>query len=153
MSDVSRQITVTELVRNFGEACRALVPSLDRAEIPWTDGRQYDNWDRIAEALFESLVLEPCCYEVWDVEPGRPLDVARYGFVPSSESAFVQLHLPEGGRCRFMRLVSLERPFDHCEGVAEGESRVVALGQAELSFVVLGTGGERRGIGVVDLSR
>jgi hypothetical protein len=58
-----RLVTVAELVLNFAEACRALVPYLGRAVVPRRDQQQYDNWDRIAQALFESLVTDPCAFQ------------------------------------------------------------------------------------------
>ncbi len=92
------QSTVSDLLRNFAEACRALVPSLDRASVRWADGQHYDNWDRIAEALSESLVLEPCRFHVAAVFPSAVLKLERYGFMPAGANAFVSLNRNPAGK-------------------------------------------------------
>ena len=94
------QSTVSDLLRNFAEACRALVPSLDRASVRWAGemASTYDNWDRVAEALSESLVLEPCRFHVAAVFPSAVLKLERYGFMPAGANAFVSLNRNRRGR-------------------------------------------------------
>lgn len=41
---------------------RSLVPAVEAAGIPWREGEAYDGWDRIATALFKSIVVEPIAY-------------------------------------------------------------------------------------------
>lgn len=42
----------------FRAALIALVPIVGQLEIPWQDGQAYDEWDRIAKALYDSLVVD-----------------------------------------------------------------------------------------------
>ena len=107
-------VTVTDLILNFADAYRALVPMLDRAGVPWRDEEQYDNCDRVAEALFESLVMEPCAFQAVGEAGLAKLRVARYGFTPDTNgNAWVAL---EGDRpARVISLSSLKTPFDHVQ--------------------------------------
>ena len=86
-------ITVTNLVLNFARACRSLVPALERAAVAWQDETQYDNWDRIAEPMFESLVIEPCVYAAVGEENIHTLSIAQYGFV--SDGYFLDIGIPD----------------------------------------------------------
>ena len=106
------QVTVTDLMLNFAEACRALVPALDRANVPWRDGEQYDNWDRIAVDLFETLVTEPCAFQAVGEAGLITLRIARYGFASEVDcNAWVAA---QGDReARVIALSSLTTPFDH----------------------------------------
>lgn len=148
---MSDQVSVTNLVRNFAAACRAVVPYLDRARVPWADGHQYDNWDRVAEPLFLSLVLEPCQFQAEASFPKIPLILPRYGFPPSGENAFIRLDAGATTECRFMDLLSVEGPFDYCEGQIEGKRVLRALETANLSFVIVGPDGKRHEIETVAL--
>ncbi len=148
---MSGHVSVTDLVRNFAGACRALVPHLDRARIPWADRQQYDNWERVAETLFVSLVLEPCRFQAETSFPQISLILRRYGFSASGENAF--LHLDAGGTadCRFTQLRSVDRPFDCCEGEIGGERVLRPVATASFSFVVVGLDGQHREIKAVAL--
>ena len=145
------QASVTDLVRNFAGACRALVPNLDQARIPWTDGKQYDNWDRIAEALFESLVLEPCRFQAKISFPETPLMLTRYGFLQRSESAFLGFAAGVEAEGRFIRLLSVKEPFDYCEGMVNGHKAVHQIFRVSFSFVMIERDGSRREIESVAL--
>ena len=142
-------VTVTDLVLNFAEACRALVPSLDRAGVPWRDGGQYDNWDRIAEPLFESLVTEPCAFAaVGEAGLGR-LRVARYGFAPAAdENAWIAV---DGVHpARMVGLSSTAGPFDHVQ--CAGTSNLVPLTDARFIFVYEANDGSPQRLAVVNLA-
>lgn len=124
--------TVTELVMNFADACRALVLSMDRAAVPWRDGEQYDNWDRVADALFETLVTEPCAFQAVG-EAGFPkLHIARHGFASDpSYNAWVAM---EGdSAARVIALSSVSKPFDHVQ--CEEPTGIVSLEGARFMFV------------------
>lgn len=148
---MSDQVSVTDLVHNFATACRALVPHLNRAGIPWADGQQYDNWDRVAEPLFFSLVLEPCRLQAGASFPAIPLILPRYGFTPSSENAFLSLDAGATANCRFVGLRSVNGPFDYCEGQIKGERILREVETADLCFVVVGPNGEHHAIKTVVL--
>jgi hypothetical protein len=111
-------VTVTDLVLNFADACRALVPSLDRAGVPWGDGAQYDSFDRVAEALFESLVMEPCAFAAAGSAGLSKLRTARYGFSHDNNfNAWVAVHVQGDIIARMILLSSITAPFAHvrCE--------------------------------------
>lgn len=134
-------VTVTDLVLNFAEACRSLVPALDRADVPWRDGEQYDNWDRVAEALFESLVTEPCAFQAVGEAGLTKLRIARYGFTPDTESnAWVAL---QGDRpARFLTLATVAAPFDHAQ--CEKPVGLVPLQECRFVFVFGSRDGTQR---------
>lgn len=58
------EVEVGHLVRTFADALANLVPSLDRARIVWTPlGDRYDDFDRIAESLYTSIVISPALHD------------------------------------------------------------------------------------------
>jgi hypothetical protein len=141
-------VTVTELLLNFGEACRALVPALDRAGVPWRDGEQYDNWDRVAEALFETLVTEPCAFQAVGEAGLSKLRTARYGLAPDPNcNAWVAV---QGDRAsRVITLSSVTTPFDHVQ--CEESTGLIPLKDSCFMFV-FHTGGGAQGLESVDLA-
>ena len=125
-------LTVTDLVLNFAYACRALVPSLDRAAVPWQDEAQYDNWDRVAEALFETLVTEPCVFQAVGEARSISLHPATYGFA-HDPGCNAWLAVNRGRPTRVISLASVASPFDHAR--CEGEPELVTLREHEFVFV------------------
>jgi hypothetical protein len=124
-------------------ACRALVPTLDAARVPWREGKQYDNWERLEEALFKSLVSEPCEYEA--LEAGEVARFSRYGFDAEDDHAnakLVVLTNDENHSWRYVRLATQKWPFDALRCVRNGEIRVFPLGEANFRFLVTTTTGE-----------
>lgn len=51
------QTTVDELLLVFRDALRALVPHVERVRIEWRDDSAYDDWDEIAQTLYEKIVV------------------------------------------------------------------------------------------------
>jgi len=148
---MERRATVTDLVLNFGDACRALVPSLDRARIPWSDANQYDNWDRIAEALFESLVGEPCKLQAAKIGFDR-VQLGRYGFdIASAANAFISVVTPYCTDCRLISLVSQERPFSHIRAVGSSRETVAPIDQCDFAFVIVDHAGKTYQFSEIDL--
>jgi hypothetical protein len=140
-------ITVTDLVRNFADACRALVPSLARAAVPWRDNEQYDNWDRIAEALFESLVTEPCAFHAVGEAGLDKVRVARYGFAPDAGfNAWVALDVAHPAW--LIGLSSIAGPFDHAQCVEP--TGLVPLDAARFVFVYESDDGSQRRLELVN---
>lgn len=143
-------VSVTALVQNFADACRALVPMLDGAAVPWGDSDQYDNWDRIAEPLFETLVTEPCAYAAVGEANLHRLRIGRYGFrpIPGDCNAFIAL---DGGKPRRMvRLSTSDRPFDIVEVVGAEDERL-RLAHCNFVFVFEEPQGTQRHLAEVDL--
>jgi hypothetical protein len=140
--------SVTQLIANFATACRSLIPSLDLAGVPWRDEEQYDNWDRIAEPLFQSLVAEPCAFAAVGEGKMSELIMTGYGFQHSAEcNAWIALanNLSQ----RFVTLTSGEAPFDRA--AFEGPTETISLDGTELVFVFQ-VGDELRTLQVIDLA-
>ena len=133
--------TVTDLVLNFAEACRALGPMLDRAGVPWRDGEQYDNWDRVVDALFESLVTEPCAFQAVGEAGLAKLRIASYGLAPNTScNAWVAV---QGDRpARVISLSSITSPFDHIQ--CEEPTGLVRIEEMRFVFVYDVGDGEQR---------
>lgn len=113
------RITVTDFIFNFRNACQALVPCLDRARIAWSDANQYDNWDRISEALFESLVAEPCVFQAHEIGLDAPR-LTKYGISNApTANAFIGVVASQGEECRFISLASHDEPFDHVRALGK----------------------------------
>lgn len=49
--------SVTEVVGLFRDALIALIPSLQRARLPWRDGEASDDFDALAQAAYDTYVL------------------------------------------------------------------------------------------------
>jgi hypothetical protein len=57
---VSKNLWVTsvnELAQIFRDALVGLIPIAERAHMPWKEPSNYDDWNSIAAALYESLVV------------------------------------------------------------------------------------------------
>lgn len=119
-------VSVTQLMANFAEACRLLGPALDFARIPWRRPEErYDNFDRVAEALFVSLVVEPCLFYA-DAEG---TNAARYGFSYDDPPVACVL---VNGTFRFVELETTSQPFD----TVSHEQGHLPLAGTTFSFVI-----------------
>lgn len=49
--------TITELLGTLRQALTVLVPVAEKIRMPWRDGEAYDDWDAIAECLYDNLVV------------------------------------------------------------------------------------------------
>jgi hypothetical protein len=49
--------SVAETVRVAQGALRALVPIVEKAQMPWREPNNYDDWDLIASAMLRSIVI------------------------------------------------------------------------------------------------
>lgn len=64
MSNNKWQTSVTELLAIFNGALLALIPWLEKAKIKWKEGEAYDDWDNIAESLYNNIVCASLTGEV-----------------------------------------------------------------------------------------
>lgn len=109
------ETTVTDLVLILQGAFRAIVPSLERARIPWREGEAYDDWDAIAEVLFEQVVLRSVrsALPQGDV---KSLRFPRYGMLypDYSEFSFIarRIESGQGPVDVFHSLATDAKPFD-----------------------------------------
>lgn len=49
--------SVDELMAIFRKSLLDLIPHLEAAHIPWREAESYDDWDAVAAALYEAIVL------------------------------------------------------------------------------------------------
>lgn len=104
------QTNITELMGILCDALTALTPSLDRARIPWRLPDAYDDWDNIASALFENIVINSIRWTLAR-EPRDDLKVPKYG-----------LRYPDYSGLSFVEVVPLERSLDSYLVFVEYES-------------------------------
>lgn len=71
------KMTITDLVGVYASALLALIPHAERVHMRWREGESYDDWDAIAEALWNSFVVSPMADAL---SGGTPLQLPRYGF-------------------------------------------------------------------------
>lgn len=148
-------MTVTDMIGNFADACRALVPCLDRAEVPWQDHLQYDNFDRVVEPLFETLVTEPCEFAAVGEGRIKALKTVRYGFPveqpDATTHAYIAVRTPDGAEWPFIQLRSEAEPFDSIEYGVQTDRLRMPLAGAAFAFLFTSPKGEALRIEVVDL--
>jgi hypothetical protein len=102
--------SIAELVAIFSDCLRALTPHVVRVGIEWQEGKNYDDWDAIAQTLYAAVVANTVAYTV-EGEGFKPL--ARYGLIMpdyAEESFLYSARL--GPDAVFLKLVGSEKPFD-----------------------------------------
>lgn len=144
-------ITVTDLVLNFAAACRSLVPALDHADVPWQDATQWDNWDRIAEPLFESLIVEPCLYAAVGEMKLHTLTVPRYGFHPYNAKYNAWITLENASDMRMAGFSSEQQPFDQVDLTDQDHSVSIELDGLSFAFTFNAPGLSEQQLTIVDL--
>ena len=65
------QTTVERLLLAFRDALRVLVPHVERVQIQWRDGSAYDDWDAIAQTLYEKIVVSSLLWAMPEDERER----------------------------------------------------------------------------------
>ena len=117
---------MNEIINIFREALLALIPLLEKANIPWQDSEQFEEFDEIAEALFNCFVvhkIENFITESYESIPNIP----KYGFhyKDYSKMSFIEISpSDEPYYLVFNFLVTNENAFDtvSCNKVsAEGK--------------------------------
>jgi hypothetical protein len=144
-------VTVTSLVLNFADACRALVPMLDGAAVPWGDEGQYDNWDRIAEALYGTLVTEPCALAALGEGNLSKLAIARYGFSPAPGDCNAYVAVEGVNPKRLVGLSTAKRPFDQVRVAGAEAAETMLLRGCRFIFVFPGPDGTQQRLTDLDL--
>lgn len=111
-------MTITDLIVNFQAALQGLVPCVRRVRVPWKRPEAYDEWDDIATALYQALIVEPLRFSLPDAERGRFTLPAYDMLLPTYVGKNVIEVLPAetGGRMKvFHALGTSEVPFDVVE--------------------------------------
>jgi hypothetical protein len=136
---------------NFADASRALVPMLDGAAVPWDDESQYDNWARIAEALYETLVTEPCACAAFGEGNLSKLNVARYGFSPAPGNCNACAGVEGANPKRLGGLSTAKRPFDQVRVAGAEAGETMLLRDCRFVFVFSGPYGTQQRLTDIDL--
>jgi hypothetical protein len=97
----------------FQEAMERLIPVAEKARMAWGEPQAYDDWDRIAAALFQSLVIDA----VQNAEEckGWPPIVAYDSRLSTYDGRHSYLFdATEGVSSPFVCLETSAAPFDTC---------------------------------------
>ena len=106
---------VERLMSIFRDSLLALIPHLEAARIPWREDEAYDEWDNIAGALFENIVLRSLRWGLGDL--GTDLTFPSFGHVHENDASRAVIEVfvgepPESPEWAFMRLGSKKDPLD-----------------------------------------
>jgi hypothetical protein len=106
--------TPGDLVSALRDALISLTPVLDRCRIPWRAGESYDQWDAIAEALFDAIVVDAIR---WSGGLEHDVRFSGYGFEVDAyavESFVEVLHpsLQPGQTGAFQSFATVVDPMD-----------------------------------------
>jgi hypothetical protein len=119
-------VTVDELVAIFRAGLMDLIPTFDRAHIPWRGDQTYDDFERVAEALYDSVVRD-------SLASARGLQgamgIARYGLREQRERSRILVNDPSL-KLSLLGLISLNTAFDAIQCVRI-DSNGVDIGLAE----------------------
>ena len=108
--------TTSEIMEIFRESLIALVPLMERAHLPWREGKAYDEWDRIASSLFEGIALSSL---QWGLGGGgfTEIHVPAYDMVYPDYHQFSFIEYVTGSslpnsHLLFCKFVTRDSPFD-----------------------------------------
>jgi len=103
------QVRIGALVEIFQRALITLVPTFDQARINWRGPNTYDEYERIAEALFDSIVRDALT-NARSVAKAHP--PGRYSVhQPGRELSRIYVNDPKD-RLAFFELETTQEPFD-----------------------------------------
>lgn len=110
------QTTVKKVISIFRDALIALAPALDKAHIPYGDYEQYDDFDAIAEVLYEQIVLNSIKGDFSNNDSILEIPAYGFSFVSERHTAFIEVSLNteanEKHYCVFRSFSSNENLFD-----------------------------------------
>ena len=125
-------VTVSELAELLREALRAVAPIAARAQIPYGEETAYDDWDNIAQCLYNNIVVR-------SVRFARGMDqsviLPNYAMLYERFDAFdaiIQVTDPSktvGGPIVFHSFVTRDQPFDTVRGVKLQDDHETATSQ------------------------
>lgn len=125
-------ISIQNLMLCFRDALAALTPSMDRVKIGWRDEEAYDDWDEIAQCLYQNMVLRSVRFSL-----DRPegFTTPEYGTVYPSygDKSFIEVpdsSSPLGEYRVFVGFATLRHPFDQIRCVRVSGPDLRALGEA-----------------------
>jgi hypothetical protein len=150
-AETTWQTDVGALVGLYQKALSVLVPIADEARIPWSESDAYDDWDAIAEVLFEQIV----CRSIRWALPSADRDLLRlprYGLSHPDYSELSLLAVSNNASSQISVLHSLgttAQPFDTVLYVLIDEKghpvddrlRRLPLREAKFSFLLRSSSG------------
>ena len=129
-------MTITKLIEAYRTAVLMLLPLMDKVGIGWREWERYDEWDRIKDALFASIVCDAMSHEYC------PPPVIGHIYKPEEHSLLFELTL--GEEFYFSHLSHGESPFDTahfdpvgCTSKSENSGAQVERPISGCSFAVL----------------
>ena len=126
--------TVDQLLLEFRDALRALVPHVEKVRIEWRDHSAYDDWDEIAQTLYDKIVVSSLLWALPEEERER-CQLPDYNMTYSSyagKTVITVNHDSTTARLVFHSFATEKDPFDKVR-----VCRVDAVGQALASELVL----------------
>lgn len=128
----SQTSSVGELLAIFRGSLLAVIPWLEKARIKWNGEEAYDDWDNIAEALYENIVCASLTGEV-----ASDYDVPKYDFQYHSYALydFVGVRTKDGREMRsaFVSFQTRLSPLDSVL-IAELNEAEEVVGRTKLSI-------------------
>jgi hypothetical protein len=112
MTSATWSVSPTHLVGCFREALLAMVPIAEKIHMPWREPQSYDDWDIIAAALYEAIVIRSIenAGNAADRLPLARYDVRSHFYGDRSYLTCEAL----GPDHAFICLETRVRPFDTC---------------------------------------
>jgi hypothetical protein len=102
--------SIGEVVVIFSDCLRALIPYVQRVGIEWEEGKNYDDWDTIAQTLYTTIVANAVAYTV---EGEGFKQLAPYSLILPNYAHESILYCSElGPASPFLKLVRSDMPFD-----------------------------------------
>jgi hypothetical protein len=137
VSEKVARLSETEILGAFQSALVAVLPILQRLDCISDDSQPYDPFDKIAERLWDVLVLESLRWKYGlDGAPQLP----PYGFsgVPAGRDGYLEVRAGSLPPFRFIRFRGNrqfgENPFNSVEGVSASGSSISAPFDDQMSF-------------------
>lgn len=131
------ETSVEEVMSIFRDALASLAPFLAKARISSQEGKQYDDYDAIAEMLFEKIVINTI---KWSFADSEEIEIPVYGFEfdPKKHTAFIDVCFgsqPDEKQYVFQDFSSEKYLFDTVKCYPLGKTQ--SLFSAETAYVSL----------------
>ena len=107
-----QRFQIPQLLLILQESYVSLIPAIEKAKLPWRNEIAYDEWDRIADSLFDAIVINPVLHSL---ECSEIANIARYGFLYedySARSFFLITDSSTSSQFVFLQFITAENPFD-----------------------------------------
>jgi hypothetical protein len=137
------ETSVKALIELFRAALLLLLPTMDKAHIPWREGEAYDDWDEIAEVLYRNIVGRSL-QSALGGDPDLDTLLPQYNMKISSYSNRYILRIARpvtDGPTAFIGLSTNKEPFDTVDyvrldstGKIIGEILKCSLDEASFEF-------------------